>query len=329
MTSIGRARATRLVLLLSAVIMAGSVAFATSVAYGGPVEGVTGPVNESVAPITETVAPPVHEVTETVAPPVKEVTETVAKPVKEAAEAAKPPLKQAAETVATSPATAPVKAAAGTAVHTATTTTDSSSGGAGKDAGTVAHEATGTVTHIPAGTALAPGATTTGTDAGAASEVVAPHGSGGGKPAAAVDAGPGTDIFVVPSVDGSVRAPLGRLRAYVWPAVALTRAMLARGGLLARWEQAAVRLALSPSSGESASGSDGGPVREVAHASGGQVESSSGRSLFSKIPSALAGSFETRVPLPLMLYLLMVFAVVGVVAFMLWDGKVFDRRRRH
>jgi hypothetical protein len=358
MVKTGRARSARLVLLLSAALTAASVAFAAPVADAGPLEGLTGPVKEVTetvtAPVTEvtkTLTPPVQEATETVTQPVHEVTETappvhgatekVTQPVKEAAEVVKPAAKQVTETVTSSPVTAPVKAAAGTAVHTVTNTTGSSSGGAGKDAGTVLHEATGTANHTAArvthaaeesvgsatraASSSASAVAASGTYRGSASGLVTAQASGrSGTSSAAADAGPGEDTFDVPTVDGSVRAPLGRLMAYVWPAIALTQPALA--GMLEDLGQIpALRLALETLA---AAGSGQGPVVAGVHASGGQLDPSSGRSLFSKIPSAVRNLFTPTVPLPMMVGLLA--AAVGVLAVFLAFAKelgFFDRYR--
>jgi hypothetical protein len=372
MVKIGRARTAHLV-LLCAVLTAGSVVFAVSAADAGPLEGVTAPVKEAVAPVaevtetvtapvkeltepvahpveeaTETVTQPVHEVTETVGPPVHEVTETVTQPVRETTETVaqpvketvKPVAKQATETVGSSPATAPVKAAAGGAGQTATNTAGAAAGGPAKNAGTAAHEATGTATHTAQGAAnsvidAAPSTPAAGRDATTGTYAGAPAGrvtgqESGGPGAAAVDLGPGKDTFEVPSVDGSVRAPLGKVTAYVWPAIALTDPALAallegRGGrnlLIALYKMAGV-----PGTGQIH------VAGAAASSAGAGTGPSSNRSLFSQIPSAIGEAFTADVPLPAMVFLLVVaLGVIALAAAMMWDlgvvGDFFARRRR-
>jgi outer membrane biosynthesis protein TonB len=332
MVRIGRAQAVRLVLIACVVLGSGSVvAFSATDASAGALESVTGPDNAAVVPpveeVTETVGPPVEEVTKTVSPPVQEVTKTVeppakavtekvTHPVQETVDPVQAPAKQAAETVASSPATAPVKAAAAAPVHAGTDPIESSLGSAGNGAGTVVRKVMATATRAA------------GASGRAASDPIAPHESArAGSASAAPDAGPGDDTFEVPSIDGSVRAPLGRVMAYVWPAIALTRPALAE--LVGRWERGALRLAFGTPSDQGGAGSGRGPVVAGVHASGGQLEPPSGRSLFAKIPSALGHAFTSNVPLPAMLfYLIVVLAIIAVFLAMLWDIGVLTRWRR-
>jgi hypothetical protein len=348
MLKTGRAHAVPLVLLLCVLLGSGSVAaFSAPGASAGPLEGVTGPINEAIgapvrevtetvttpvkegtetiAPpvkeITETVTQPVHEVTETVSPPVHEVTETVARPAREATEAVKAPVQQVTEKVAQ-----PVKEAAekvNPAVHGVTNTTGASSRGAAKSTGTVGRGATGTTTRTLNGTVGAvtlstgPGPTSAGgggdaasADRGVPADAVTPHESPGSTAAsAAPDLGPGDDTFEVPSRDGSVRAPLPKWLAYVWPAIALAAPGLA--DFLGHWGLQSLSLALA--TGIHGTGSAGGFGVAGVHASSGRPEAASS-SPFSKIPSALGHAFMSpHVPGSALAYLsFLALAVIAV-----------------
>jgi hypothetical protein len=327
MLKAGRAHAVPLVLLLCVLMGSGSVAaFSAPGASAGPLEGVTGPINEAigapveevtatvttpvtevaetVAPpvreITETVTQPVHGVTETVTPPVHEVTETVARPARKATEAVNAPVQQVTEKVAQ-----PVKDAAEEvtpAVHGVTKTTGSPSGGAAKSAGTVGRGATGTTTHTVHGDAAS--------DRGVPADAVTPHESPGSTAAStAPDLGPGNDTFAVPSRDGSVRAPLQKWLAYVWPAIALAAPGLA--DFLAHWELQSPSLALG--AGIDGTRSAGGFGVAGVHASSGRPEAAHSSSPFSKIPSALGHAFMSpHVPESALAYLF--FVALAVIA---------------
>src|SRR6201999_1752065 len=80
------------------------------------------------------------------------------------------------------------------------------------------------------------GVDTEGGGGGAANDAAASRQPGGSNVASGLDDG----ILVVPPSDGSVRAPLPKWIAYVWPAIALMRPALA--DLLRRWEQGSLRL---------------------------------------------------------------------------------------
>lgn len=339
MVKTGRARTRRLVSLCALLVSGSLAAVSAAGASAGPLEGVTGPVEEAVAPpvgevaervpqpvqeITETAAPPVHEVTETTGPPAKEVTPTVTQPVNEAV---KPAAKQAAETVASSPATAPVKGAAASAVNSATNTPGTSSGAAAKSAGTAAREATGAATHRIQGTVGAVtrvvhpglpssgGGDTAGAYGGRAADGVAPREAG--RPNHAW--GPGGVTYEVPSPDGAVRAPLAKWLAYVWPAIALIGP--AATNFIDRWELRSVRLAAE---GDTAGGRGSGerPVVAGAHASGGRAGApDSSSSPFSKITSAI-DYFPSNAPGAVLGYLLILAVMlIGFFVAMRWASE--------
>jgi hypothetical protein len=353
MVKFGSARTARLVQFGCGLLAAGSVAaFDAPGAFAGPLEGVTGPVTQAVvepvreatgavtSPVqevteavtqpvpeaTEVPAPPVHEAAETVAPTVKEATETVTRPAKEATETVTRPAQEVTEAVKP-----PVK------VHVPTGTSGSSSSGAVKSAAGAAHEVTRTATHTAEDAIGAvvtdaarsgrssPGGdrATEGANRGAANDAVASPGPGSSNATAGLGAG----IFVVPPGDGSVRAPLPKWMAYVWPAIALMRPALA--DLLGRWERESLRLASGTGTG---SGSGGGPVVAGVHASGGRpaaAEAADSSSPFSKIPSALGDAFSPDVPTSAWAYLcLAAFAVIAVAAAVRREITVGRRQGR-
>jgi hypothetical protein len=242
------------------------------------------------------VAPPVHEATATVAPSVKEATEIVTRPAKEVTEAVKPPVK----------------------VLVPTDTSGSSSAGAAKTAGGVVREATEMATHTAKDAigAVITDATrsdrssagrdgTEGAYKGAANDAVASHEPGNSNATVGVADG----IFVVPPSDGSVRAPLPKWMAFVWPAIALI--WPAQADLLGRWEQGSLRPVFGTGTGPGV-----GPVVAGVHASGGRPEAAdSSSSPFSKIPSALGHAFRPGVPASALAYLFLVtLAVIAVAA---------------
>jgi hypothetical protein len=327
MVKFARAQVVQLLLLGTLLISASTGAVLATGASAGPLEGVTGAINqaglEPVGEITETVTSPIHEVTESVtqpvregteaplSPPVHEVIETVTAPVEETAETLRPPVKLVTETVASppvkqvtekvaSPPVPPVKEAAAPVVHLSTDSTGSSSGNITKSTGAAVRETVRAATDAAEETVAA---ATHATDP--------PPSSGGGQGAANVDAvalpGRGDGVTAVPPRDGSIRAPLPKWMAYIWPAIALTRPDLAN--LLDRWEQTGLRLALWASAGSD----DGFGVAGV-HAShgdrSGQPDSSS---LFSEIPPAISHALVPDVPASALAYLCLVGLVVIVV----------------
>jgi hypothetical protein len=368
-TRIGRVNSVHLVLLLCVLLASASVAaFRATGANATPLERQIDSVGEAAgATITEApeaVTAPVHQVTETIAPPINEVTETGRQPqpvhevpptVHEGAETAAPPHRDPVETV-TRPAreatetvarpareavetvTRPAKEATETAkptverasqpvsgaAETVTPTVDATAKATG-----VTDRAGGALNHATAAGSSSPGGGDASVYAGAAPDPAMPQDSDRpGSDAAATDLGPGDDTFDVPSLDGSVRAPLGRLMYYVWPAVSLTGPGSAK--FLRHWEQGALRLALeTPGGAEVGSGADDGPVVAGVHASGGQVEASSGHSLFSKVPSAVRNFFSPSAPLPMFVFLLTItLAVLAVFAAVGRETGFFDRHRR-
>jgi hypothetical protein len=333
------ARTARLVLILCTLLASGWVAaIAAPGASAGPLEVVTGPVNEAVGlPLTEgtetatapekeltetvtgpveevgeTVTQPVQEVTGTVIPPVRQVTETVARPangvvehvpqpVKGAPDAVKQAVKQLDETVAAPRTTAQVAGATAPAVHTATGTIGSSSRSAAKNAGTSVRDVT--ATH------------TAGDTVGGAGH---PIGRGPSPSSSVPDLGPGEDTFEVSSRDGSVRAPLRRWLAYVWPAIALTDPALA--DFLGGWKSQGLNVAPGTSGGFGVAG---------VHASSGRMEhrnsTSSSSPPFSKIASAL-GHLPSDGPGEALAYIVIV-AIMLIVLFTAARWEIVRGRR--
>lgn len=359
MAKIGRVRAARLVLLLCVVLSAASAVFLASVANAGPSDGLRGPVGEVTDPVTavqevtdtrpppvgevtETVTPPVHETTETVAPPVHEAAETVTPPVDETTEKVTQPPEEAAETVRPAAkqaveagASAPVKAAAGTAAHTAANGDGSSSGAAAKTSGRVVKEATGTaaggyegavesLTHAGPSSSLSH-VPATGVTAGASSGTTPRgHATIGNAP----DLGPGADTFAVPSIHGAVRSPLDKLVAYVWPAIALADPVLAH--LLEGPGRQNFLVALYEMGG----GPDAGQI-EVSAASAegtdqaGDGKASSSPSFLSSFPRLLGTPFTASAPLPLPVALIAIALLVALLVLtVLWEVGVLQDRRR-
>ncbi|HWH21501.1 MAG TPA: hypothetical protein VN671_13270, partial [Solirubrobacterales bacterium] len=115
------------------------------------------------------------------------------------------------------------------------------------------------------------------------------------------------DKFVAPSPDGSIRAPLPKWMAYVWPAIALAWPELA--GILSRWERDGARPLLSSLSGSS--GSHGVAGVHAFHDGRGASGSSSP---LAPIGSAVDG-FTSRVPGEALAYLAIVALLVTAVFF--------------
>jgi hypothetical protein len=336
MVKTGRSRVARLV-LLGCALAVGSGSFGASAATAAPLERLTGPVREATGAVEEVVggvAPTVQEVTEAVPPPVAEVTEHVTPPVVEATQAVVPPAKEAVETVTQatqevvakvpSPAvTTPPKVPAGPATDpsgggkTVTqTVTHDVEGALGAVTGAV-HADRSPVGEGPVGTSAAEGgsarrASVPSEVAGADSTAKAEGNASGGG-----DGLPG-DEFQAPSPDGSIRAPLPRWMAYVWPAIALTGRELA--GLLDGLQRAAVRLL--PTSAGGPSGSQG--VAGV-HASHGAWSAGSGSSSspFAPIPAAIGG-FTSHVPGEALAYL----AIVAILVAAVFAAVKFEIARR-
>jgi hypothetical protein len=358
MRKTGRAHVVPLLLLLSLLLASGSAAaFAApnaSAGLTGPIgETVAGPVREITetvtAPargVTETVAPPAQEVTEMVTPPVREVTETLSPPVKEVtepvtpptppagqgSEAAKPAVNQVPDAVTSS--AAPTKTATA-AVHAAATPAGSSAGDTAKSSGTAVHkpptktaqDIVGALPHVTPPPSSVSGSRGRANDgAGAADDAAAPQDSGRPNP----PTGPGEDTFAVPSNDGSVRAPLPKWLAYVWPAIALTKPALA--DLLDHLAEAGVSLqkqaGLAPGHG---TGAKPGVDQGVAgvHAAGGHPESShSSSSPFSLEASAVGDAFSSASSSSIVYFFLLALAVIGVAIVVRWEMVTGRHRRR-
>jgi hypothetical protein len=319
MVKLGRSRVARLVLVICGALLVCSASFGASAADAGPLEGLSGPVREAtesveeiasgvvqpvqevnesappvVAEVTETVTPPVVEATEsvaapvakvpqTVAPRVAKVTETVAPPVVEATRAVVGPVKEVAETAARAPREVTAKVPA--PVVTAPTKVPS-----------VSADDPSEVTQ--------PG--THGVEGEPAPATGAAHAEPTPKATAETD-GLRDDKFAAPSPDGSIRAPLPKWMAYVWPAIALAWPELA--ALLNRWEQDGARHLFASDGGPS--GSHGVAAARASH-DGGAASGSS--SPLAPIPSAIGG-FTSQVPEEALAYLAIVALLVAAVFF--------------
>ncbi len=226
-------------------------------------------------------------------------------PVEKATATLKPPVKQATETVAAPPG-APVKKVAAPLGHMPTDSTGSFSGSIARAAGTAGGETVGTATRDARETVDAPMPTTRA--------LPSPAGEGDATSAALVNArdsgGPQAQADGVTPVaprDGSVRAPLPKWMAYIWPAIALTRPGLAN--LLDRWEQTGLRLALRASVGSS-----GGFGVAGVHASHSvQSGRPTSPSLLSRIPPAISHALSPGSPTSALAYLCLLGLVVIVV----------------
>jgi hypothetical protein len=304
---------------------------------------------EVVEGVAKGVAPTVEEVTEAAAPPVTEATEAVTPPVTEVTEAVVPPAKEAVETVtkATQEVTAKVPAPPTTAPPKLPTTqpTDPSSGtkSVTQAVQAVTHQVEGAVGKVT-GAAHAGGSSaganpvgaTTGHPARTATATAQAAGAGGsgstrgappptgargssgpaeaGGPAATAKAtsardGLRDDKFVGPSTDGSVRAPLPKWMAYVWPAIALAWPELA--GFLDRLERDGARLLLASQIQGGPGGSQGVAGVHASH-DAQSAASGSSSSPFAPIPAAVGG-FTSHVPGEALAYLAIVAFFVAVV----------------
>ncbi|MCW2981585.1 MAG: hypothetical protein JWO14_3312 [Solirubrobacterales bacterium] len=341
MPKIGSSRVSRLAVLLCGALAVGSASSNVSAADAGPLETLPGQVREAtkvVEEVAKSVAPTVQEVTEAVPPPVTEVTETVTPPVVETTEAVVPPPKEAVETVtkATQEVTAKVPSLPTTAPPRtpATPATESSSGtkAVNQAAQTLTHDVEGAVGEVTgtagSGRSSAAPHTARVTNPSSGDAAVAAAGSTGGAPAAAeapgasprTDAAAGAttmrttgrdglrdDKFATPSSDGSIRAPLPKWMAYVWPAIALAWPELAV--FLDRWEWDGASLLLASEGAGGPSGSHGVAGVHASHdALSDASASGSSSSPFAPIPAAIGG-FTSHVPGEALAYL----AIVGIL----------------
>lgn len=349
MVSLGRARSGWLACFFLA--MCATASLAAPMAQAAPLEGVTGAVEEVVAPVEEAaegVAPPVEEatdavppageVTETVAPPVEEVTETGARPVEEATEKAGTTVKEAAEAGGTKSNETVHRAGAEVAEKTSGRTPATSGGGgaAAQTAERATHavdRGTETVAHAPRTNTFSSKGGASAVTGGAATDRSGPAPDDG-----AIGSGPRDDTFEVPSSGGAVRAPFGKLVSYVWPAIALFSPIPTH--FLESWGSRAM-VALLIASRQSAFGdgsigmgsSDGPVVAGVDASHGAGQGSSADSSLFTKIPSAIGHAFTPQVPLPgMVFYLVVALAVLAVFVAVLRELGYFEqhftRRRR-
>jgi hypothetical protein len=327
LSTIGRSRVTRLVLLLCGALVVSSVSFRVSVADAGALEGLPGPVREvteSVEEVANGVAPTVQEVTEAAPPPVAEVTETAAPPVVEATveatQAVVPPVKEVAETAthATQEAIAKVPSPVVTTPKLPSVPAVDPSGETKAVTQTATHDvegALGAVTGaVHAGRSPASGGSVGTSTAGGepTREASAPTEADSADSAAKATGesdglrdekdGLRNEKFSAPSPDGAIRAPLPKWMAYVWPAIALTWRDLA--GLLTRWEHDGARLSFASDGG--AGGSHGVAGVHASHTAGAASGSSS--SPLGPIPAAIGG-FTSHLPDEALAYL----AIVGIL----------------
>jgi hypothetical protein len=327
MPKIGRSRVACLVVLVFGALAVGSASSRVSAAHAGALEGLPGTVREvteSVEEVANGVAPTVQEVTEVVPPPVAEVTETVTPPVVEATQAVVPPVREVAETAthATEEVIAKVPSPAATTPKLPSAPAVDPSGESKAVTKAVTHDAEGALGAVtgavngsrspasggPVGTSTAGG--------GQTREAVAPTEADRADSAAkATGGGDGMrgEKFDALSPDGSIRAPLPKWMAYVWPAIALTWHHLA--GLLTQWEHEGTRLLSASDSGASdggASGSQGIAGVHASHAAGASSDSSS--SPFAPVQAAIGG-FTSHVPGQALAYLAIVALLVAAVFF--------------
>jgi hypothetical protein len=245
-------------------------------------------------------------------------------------------VKQVTQTVTSSPVTAPVVGAVAAPVHTAIGTIGSSSGSTVKNARTSVREATATVTHIAPGTVggvaragvSSAGGDTSGTYRGVPTDRItrrAPDGSGpiSQKPGDGTQTtGPWGNLLKELSRDGSIRAPLPKWMAYIWPAIALTVPGLA--DFLEHWESQ--DLSLAAGTGVEGTGTSGSFGVAGVHAPGGKAGAPDSSSLpFSKIASAI-GHFPYNAPGAALGYLLIVaIMLIALFAAVKWE---MTRERR-
>lgn len=301
MVKIGRNRIARLVVLLCGALAVGSISSGASVAQAGQLEGLPGPVQEvtesveevaggvvpAVQEVTETLTPPVTEIVEKVRPPVTELTEKVAPPVTEVTQTVVPPVKEAVETTtrATREATAKAQEVSAKILPPAVTTPARQPSVPGADP-SEAHGEPARSASVPSEADRA-GPTTKATDDG--------------------DGLPGEN-FAASSPDGSVRAPLPKWMAYVWPAIALAWPDLT--GVLERWERGGERLLLGSAEVSSGGGSHGVAGVHASHDAGAASGSTS--SPFAPIPAAVGG-FTSHIPGEALAYLAIVAILVAAV----------------
>jgi hypothetical protein len=323
MVKLGRSRVACLVLVISGALLAGSASFGTSAADAGPLEGLAGPVREAtesveeiaggvvqpVQEVTEHAPPVVTEVTETVTPPVTEVTESVAPPVEKVTQTVVPPVAKVTETVTKTVAPPVVEA---TRSVTPTVKEVSETGArASREATADANAPVATTpTRGPSVTTADPSGGPKPSTRGVEGEPGTATGAAGADATAkATSGGDGlrADRFAAPSPDGSIRAPLPKWMAYVWPAIALAWPELA--AFIDRWERDGASLLLA---------SDAGPTGShgvaAAHASHGGSAASGSSSPLAPIPDAISG-FTSHVPGEALAYLAIVALLVAAVFF--------------
>jgi hypothetical protein len=331
MCKIGRIRVTRLTFLLCVAMAAGATFFNPSVAAAGPLDGLTAPVEETARTATSAVdqiaatatsSPPVASPPQvppidvkTLPDPSAETSRALSKVKRLPTSAAKLPAPSGQPPVSlgdgdgASPAGA-VTRTVETVGQNAATTVEAFGKTVKSSSSSVIDRATGTVATVTAHPPAPTAADSADAEAAAPADDASAYVGGGFLPS--------------PSDDGSVRAPLGKWAAYIWPAVALTRA--AMPGLAKDWAKDALRLARDPAAATAQSGAAQGVAGAHAEHLGSQ---SSGSSLFSQIPSALSAGYGPHVPLPAMVFVLVVVAAIfGVLITMLWDLEYLGRSRR-
>jgi hypothetical protein len=306
-------RYRRFASLLCALQAAGSFLLGAPVAHAGLTEalpGTTAELTGAVEEVAKGVVPPVQETVETVAPPAAQVTETVAPPateatgtatqaVEEVTHAAGEAADEATHSVPTPPPVSTPKVPAAPTVHLPAAGSGSGSGG-----GAAAAEPVRSAPRAASPeTAAAP-------DYSEAAPEPQPE-DGGVRSESEGAKSPGGDRFKAPSTDGSVRAPLPKWVAYVWPAVALTRPDLVN--LWRRWEREAPGFLLSLVGGGGEIGHQGIAGVHAAHDGRAAGHSSDGStSPLAKIPAAVGG-FTSGLPEEALAYLVLVAILVAAV----------------
>jgi hypothetical protein len=347
MSKIRRIRVTRLASLFCLSLAAGSVFFTASSAAASPLDGLTAQLEEAARRATSTVdqvaatvttpppvssPPPVPPVADKAPPPVATATDRATAEVRKLPRAAAklplPPLPKAAakppELSGQPPVsdgnggegspTGPVTRTIETASQAAATTVEAVGQTVESTSPSAVDRATGTAPTPPA-PEVVPAGPQTAEDAASADEASASDAA-----SAYVRGG----FLPSPSNDGSVRAPLGKWAAYIWPAVALTRAVLP--SVSKDWAKDALRLALDPADATARSGAAQGVAGAHAEHLGGP---SSGSPLFSQLRSALTGGYGPELPLPAKVFFLtVVLGIFGLFITMLWDLGYLRRPRR-
>jgi hypothetical protein len=269
------------------------------------VEEIAGRVVQPVQEVTENAPPPVAEVTETVTPPVAEVTETAAAPVAKVPQTVGSPVAKVTQTVAP-----PVAEATRAVVAPVKEVTETATRAPREVTAKVPAPGVATPTRAPSFPAVDPSGVTKPSTHGVEGEPGTVTGPGRADPTTKPTSGGDglrDDKFAAPSPDGSIRAPLPKWMAYVWPAIALAWPELV--GLLDRWRRDGGRLLIAGHAGPT--GSYGVAAAHASHDAGAASGSSSP---FAPIPAAIGG-FTSHVPGEALAYLAIVALLVAAVFF--------------